>query len=40
MFLTNQAVAQQIAYSLPDQALLRRHENANDRRLVRVSIDQ
>lgn len=34
MLLTNEAVAQQIAYNLPDQALCRRHENPIDRRLT------
>ena len=34
MLLTNIAVAQQIAVSLPEQALLRRHDAPIERRLV------
>jgi len=34
MLLVNMSVAQQIAYHLPEQALLRRHEDPIDRRLV------
>src|ERR1700761_8855482 len=34
MLLTNIAVAQHIAVHLPEQALLRRHDNPIDRRLV------
>jgi protein SSD1 len=34
MLLTNIAVAQQVAVSLPEQALLRRHDAPIDRRLV------
>jgi exoribonuclease R len=37
MLLTNQAVAQHIAFSLPEQALLRRHEDPIERRLVSIS---
>lgn len=36
MLLTNESIAQLIAFNLPDQALLRRHENAIERRLVRL----
>lgn len=34
MLLTNFAVAQQIAVNLPEQALLRRHDEPLERRLV------
>jgi protein SSD1 len=34
MILANTAVAQQIAAHLPEQALLRRHEEPIERRLV------
>jgi protein SSD1 len=34
MLLTNFAVAQQIAVALPEQALLRRHDEPLERRLV------
>lgn len=34
MLLTNLAVAQQIAVNLPEQALLRRHEEPIERRIV------
>jgi protein SSD1 len=34
MLLANQAAAQQVAFSLPEQALLRRHEEPIDRRLA------
>ncbi len=34
MLLANQTVAQQIAFSLPEQALLRRHEEPIERRMV------
>ena len=36
MLLANMSVAQQIAMKLPEQALLRRHENPIERRLVVV----
>lgn len=35
MLLSNIAVAQHIAVHLPEQALLRRHDNPIERRLVR-----
>jgi protein SSD1 len=35
MLLANFAVAQQIAVNLPEQALLRRHDEPLERRLVR-----
>lgn len=35
MLLTNLAVAQQVAVHFPEQAMLRRHDNPIDRRLVR-----
>lgn len=34
MLLTNVAVAQQVAVHFPEQALLRRHDNPIDRRMV------
>ena len=34
MLLTNATVAQQIAVTLPEQALLRRHDAPSERRLV------
>lgn len=34
MLLTNIAVAEQIAVNFPEQALLRRHDNPLERRLV------
>lgn len=34
MLLANMSVAQQVALHLPEQALLRRHEDPNERRLV------
>jgi protein SSD1 len=34
MLLTNIAVAQHVAVHLPEQALLRRHDNPLERRLV------
>jgi protein SSD1 len=37
MLLANLAVAQQIAVNLPEQALLRRHDEPLERRLVSVS---
>jgi exoribonuclease R len=40
MLLTNIAVAQHIAVNLPEQALLRRHDNPIERRLVcRLIVD-
>jgi len=36
MLLTNITVAQQIALNLPEQALLRRHEEPLERRVVRI----
>jgi len=38
MLLSNIAVAQQIAAHLPEQALLRRHDNPIERRLVSMSV--
>jgi len=37
MLLTNQAVAQHVAFSLPEQALLRRHEEPVERRLTSLA---
>jgi len=37
MLLANTAVAKQIAFGLPEQALLRRHEGPIERRIVSLS---
>lgn len=38
MLLTNLSVAQHVAVHLPEQALLRRHDNPLERRLVSFSL--